>query len=145
MYAHSLSHPDLPCRLLQAAVFPVLRAEWGSSSTSLYNVFVVSLLSPKLPSCWLHAPTQTIYSCCNNTCQVLQASARASTHTYTVRSGLDYSSVRTVWDSSLSCSNILNKFKQSHHRMLVYSFTYQRPSLSAASQPADCLRSSFCI
>lgn len=81
----ALSSPDLPGMGAQDAVCPALRAEWGSSSSSLYSVSMVSLPSPKLPSCRPQPRTLTMYFFCNKAWPALQASALAGTHTATVK------------------------------------------------------------
>lgn len=73
------SSPDLPSMGLQDAVCPALRAEWGSSSNSLYSVSMPSFPSPKLPSFCSLPRTLTMYFFCNKAWPVLQASALAST------------------------------------------------------------------
>ena len=68
---------DLPWIGLHTAVCPALRAEWGSSSSSLYRVSMVS--SPKLSSCCPPPRANTMYFFCKSAWPVLKAWALPGT------------------------------------------------------------------
>lgn len=138
---------------LQAAVCPALRAEWGSSSSSLYNVSMVSFPSPNPPSCCPQPRTLTTYFFSNNAWPVLQASALAGTHTRPQsrinRPGFDYKRCM-ITVIKLTCQIVFltcTRGEWQHWKpvwLQVCRLTYPCPSLSAASQPVGHLRSSFC-
>lgn len=134
---------------LHAAVCPAFRAEFGSSSSSLYSA---SFPSSKLPSCRPEPRTLTMYFFCNNAWPVLLASALASTHTHTHPQSLS-----THLDLNVLCVNLetvqrvprTNQIQKGTQHgesvsLRVCSLTYPCPFLSAASQPVDHTRSSFC-
>ena len=143
------SGPDLPGMTLQLAVCPALRAEWGSSSSSLYSASVTFSPSPKPPSCCPPPRTLTMYFFCNNACPVLQASALATTHMTTVSKCIE----RSVNQDTLRFQKVspivllVTSTRSNNHNkenLFYCSRTYPCPSLSAASLPADRRRSSFC-
>lgn len=106
------SNPDLPWMGAHDAVCPALRAEWGSSSNSLYSVSMVAFPSPNLPSCCPPPRTLTMYFFCNNAWPVLQASALAGTHMATVKVWqisiwLYLEWIRELWASSMTFQTVL--------------------------------------